>query len=82
MTDCELPDMLWRAYRGEAMEDTAGCDAETRLLKVAEVAHIFRVSRSTVVRLIREGKLQAVRVGRMYRIDAEDVLAFLETERT
>ncbi len=55
---------------------------DSDLLKVGEVARIFRVSRSTVVRLIREGKLPAVRVGRSYRIDADDLREFLETERT
>ena len=55
---------------------------DSGLLKVGEVARIFRVSRSTVVRLIREGKLPAVRVGRSYRIDSDDLRDFLETERT
>ena len=64
------------------MEATLDNGPGSDLLKVAEVARIFRVSRSTVVRLIREGKLQAVRVGRSYRIDAQDVFCFLETERT
>ena len=54
----------------------------SEFLKVDEVARIFRVSRSTVVRLIREGKLQAIRVGRSYRIDAQDMICFLETVRT
>ncbi len=64
------------------MEASADGDAGSDLYKVSEVANIFRVSRTTVVRLIREGKLQAIRVGRSYRIDPDDLVEFLEAERT
>ena len=44
-----------------------------RFLTVAEVADIMRVSTMTVYRLIKAGDLQAVRVGKSYRL-AEDVV--------
>lgn len=50
-----------------------------RLLTVAEVASIMRVSRMTVYRLIRRGQLKAIRVGRNYRVTEEDLKAYLES---
>jgi excisionase family DNA binding protein len=47
-------------------------------LTVAEVARSLRVSNMTVYRIIRAGDLPAVRVGRGYRIRAEDVRRYLE----
>ncbi|HVL65278.1 MAG TPA: helix-turn-helix domain-containing protein [Actinomycetota bacterium] len=45
---------------------------------VAEVARQLRVSNMTVYRLIKSGDLRAVRVGRGYRLKAEDVRRYLE----
>lgn len=50
-----------------------------RLLTVAEVAGVMRVSRMTVYRLIRRGQLKAIRVGRNYRVREEDLKAYLES---
>lgn len=49
-----------------------------KLLTIAEVAEMLRVSRMTVWRWIRSGRLQAYRVGKQYRIPEEAVLAILE----
>jgi excisionase family DNA binding protein len=51
-----------------------------RLLTVDEVAELMRVSRMTVYRLIRKGQLQAVRVGRNYRVRSQDLNAYLEAQ--
>ena len=50
------------------------------LLTVAEVADLFRVSSMTVYRLIRNGELAAVRVGRSYRVREEDLQAYLQAQ--
>lgn len=50
-----------------------------RLLTVAEVATVMRVSRMTVYRLIRRGQLKAIRVGRNYRVREEDLSTYLES---
>ncbi len=50
----------------------------SRLLTVAEVAAVMRVSRMTVYRLIRRGQLKAIRVGRNYRVREEDLTTYLE----
>jgi excisionase family DNA binding protein len=48
------------------------------LLTAAEVADQLRVSTMTVYRLIRRGELLAVRVGRNYRVRADDLAAYLD----
>jgi excisionase family DNA binding protein len=52
----------------------------SRLLTVAEVATIMRVSRMTVYRLIRRGQLKAIRVGRNYRVREEDLGEYLDSQ--
>lgn len=49
-----------------------------KLLTIAEVAEMLKVSRLTVWRWVRTGRLQAYRIGRQYRIPEEAVLALLE----
>ena len=51
-----------------------------RFFTVAEVADLVRVSNMTVYRLIQQGDLPAIRVGRSYRIRAEDVDHFLAAQ--
>jgi excisionase family DNA binding protein len=48
-----------------------------RLLTVAEVAALMRVSTMTVYRLIKGGELAAVRVGHNYRIREGEVEQYL-----
>jgi excisionase family DNA binding protein len=54
-----------------------GRQAGDRLLTVAEVAATIRVSNMTVYRLIKNGDLPALRVGKNYRIRESDVDVFL-----
>lgn len=56
--------------------------SEARFATVHEVAALLRVSRMTVYRLIRQGDLPAVRVGRGYRIREEDVARYLQERFT
>ncbi len=53
-----------------AMTSTSGDTAlsEVRFLTVAEVATRMRVSKMTVYRLVHSGELEAVRVGRSFRV--------------
>jgi excisionase family DNA binding protein len=51
--------------------------AGDRLLTVAEVAAIMRVSNMTVYRLIKSGDLPALRVGKNYRIRESEVDRYL-----
>ena len=47
------------------------------LLTVAEVAAMLRVSKMTIYRLIDAGRLNAVRVGRSFRLPQASVESFL-----
>jgi excisionase family DNA binding protein len=55
---------------------------EARFQTVSEVAQILRVSKMTVYRLIRQGDLPAVRIGRGFRIREDDVHRYLESRYT
>jgi excisionase family DNA binding protein len=55
---------------------------EARLLTVNEVADLLRVSRMTVYRLIKEGEIAALRVGRSYRLREDDVDEYLSGRYT
>ena len=51
----------------------------TQFLTVAGVAALMRVSKMTVYRLVHNGELPAVRVGRSFRVHARAVHDMLET---
>ena len=58
----------------------AGTDrplSEVRFLTVAEVANVMRVSKMTVYRLVHNGELPAVRVGRSFRVPEQAVHDYL-----
>jgi len=57
-------------------------DDRARFLTVAEVADLLRVSAMTVYRLIEAGELRALRVGKSFRINTDDLDAFLGTRYT
>jgi excisionase family DNA binding protein len=56
--------------------------SRARFLTPREVADHLRVSSMTVYRLIKSGQLRAVRVGKAYRIQEDDVDAYLAARFT
>ena len=68
------------SVNGPSARDSAG-DGQPRaqFLTVAEVANLMRVSKMTVYRLVHNGELPAVRVGRSFRVHAKAVHDLLET---
>lgn len=50
---------------------------DVRFMTVAEVAAIMRVSKMTVYRLVHSGELEAVQVGRSYRVPEAAVTTYL-----
>jgi excisionase family DNA binding protein len=52
------------------------------LLTVAEVAEELRVSTMTVYRLIQRDELPALRIGRSYRIERDDLESYLDRQTT
>jgi excisionase family DNA binding protein len=51
--------------------------SQSRFMTVGEVASVLRVSSMTVYRLINAGELVAVRIGRSFRVRAEDLDSYL-----
>ena len=51
--------------------------SDVRFLTVAEVAALMRVSKMTVYRLVHNGDLPAVRVGRSFRVPEQAVHDYL-----
>jgi excisionase family DNA binding protein len=66
---------------GKSGRDPGPADGQprTQFLTVAEVAALMRVSKMTVYRLVHNGELPAVRVGRSFRVHAKAVHDMLET---
>jgi excisionase family DNA binding protein len=52
--------------------------SEVKFLTVAEVASIMRVSKMTVYRLVHSGELEAIRVGRSFRVPERAVHHYLD----
>lgn len=63
----------------EARVTNAASASASQFLTVAEVAALMRVSKMTVYRLVHNGELPAVRVGRSFRVHAKAVHDYLET---
>ena len=51
--------------------------SDVRFQTVAEVATIMRVSKMTVYRLVHSGELEAIRVGRSFRVPEQAVNQYL-----
>ena len=56
----------------------AGDISEVKFLTIAEVAAMMRVSKMTVYRLVHNGELPAVRVGRSFRVTEQDANEYLQ----
>lgn len=57
--------------------NSSGDIAAAKFLTVAEVASMMRVSKMTVYRLVHNGDLPAVRVGRSFRVREEDANEYI-----
>jgi|WetSurMetagenome_2_1015567.scaffolds.fasta_scaffold779722_1 excisionase family DNA binding protein len=53
---------------------------EETILTVDQVAQILQVHPFTVLKFIKQGRLKAAKLGRVYRIKRSDVDAFLEEQ--
>lgn len=52
-----------------------------RLLTVNETAKILRLNTETVARYIREGKISAVKLGRVWRVEEKDLEEFIRERK-
>ena len=53
----------------------------TELLTVEQVADYLQLNKLTIYKYIREGRLPAVKIGKVYRVRKPDIEAFLESKR-
>ena len=56
-------------------------ESKNNLLTPEQVAGILQVHILTIYGYIREGKLDAIRLGRSYRITPQDLEQFIESNR-
>jgi excisionase family DNA binding protein len=56
--------------------------SERRLLAIGEAAALLSVSPFTVRRLVWSGRLPHVRIGRLVRLDSDDLFKWIEAEKT
>ena len=56
--------------------------SDLRYMTVAEVAALMRVSRMTVYRMVHEGQIASVKVGRSFRVPETAVNSYLEAAYT
>ena len=54
---------------------------DQKYLTAKEVMNRLQLSRNVVYRLIQDGEIAAVKIGRNYRIAEEDFLNFIEREK-
>jgi len=59
------------------MAESLGPIGAVRFYKVSEVAEALRVSKMSVYRLIHAGDMEAIQVGRNFRVPAHAVDAYL-----
>ena len=59
-------------------ENNAGDISQVKFLTIAEVAGMMRVSKMTVYRIVHNGDLPAVRVGRSFRVTEKDVNEYIQ----
>lgn len=74
----ELTNVTHEAYCDGSRSEGTTLANDHLLLTVREVADTMRVSTMTVYRLIRDGDMPAIRVGKHFRLRTEDVDAFLD----
>lgn len=56
----------------------ATIDAAPHALTLAEIAETYRISVRTLLRYIEQGELEALKIGRGYRVTREQLAAWLE----
>ncbi len=55
---------------------------EDKLFKIGEIAEMLNTSTSNVRRLIRDQKLQALRVGSQWRVRKSEIFTYLEINKS
>ena len=74
----EAGERAHQKVRCEMGSNLSGDISEVKFLTIAEVAAVMRVSKMTVYRLVHNGELPAVRVGRSFRVSEDDVNEYIK----
>jgi excisionase family DNA binding protein len=56
---------------------TSATWSDVKFLTIYELAVMMRISKMSAYRLVRTGELEAIRVGRSYRIPEEAVISYM-----
>jgi excisionase family DNA binding protein len=64
-----------RKQKGDPM--TGATWSDVKFLTIYELAVMMRISKMSAYRLVRTGELEAIRVGRSYRIPEQAVLSYM-----
>ncbi len=56
---------------------TANPFGDVKFLTIYELARIMRISKMSAYRLVHSGELEAIRVGRSYRIPEQAVISYM-----
>ena len=64
----------------DAIDSPVRSVLDRQLLTVAEVAEYLRVSEMTVYRLISSRDIGATKIGRCWRVPADDLMAYLDDQ--
>ena len=59
------------------MKHSRNLDSYPDILLPEEAARILQIGRNTIYRLLKEGKLKSVRVGKLYRIPKSAMVEFI-----
>lgn len=54
---------------------------ENEIMTISQVAKYLQISEVTTYRLVQEGKIQAFKVGRGWRVKREDLQGFIEKQK-
>jgi excisionase family DNA binding protein len=46
-----------------------------------EIADLLKTPLTTIQKFVRDGRLKAVKIGKSYRVEAEDLQKFLESQK-
>lgn len=72
-----LPDWVSASEPDKARAGMSTDSQDQPLLKLAEVANLLRISTRTVRRMVQEGSLPALRIGRALRFEQNQISLFL-----
>lgn len=56
-------------------------NAEDDIMTITQVAEYLKISEITTYKLVQEGKIQAFKVGRHWRVMKEDIKEFIDKQK-